>query len=233
MTQPPNISQPPDSSSDDTEAGAMNLQPVKFERIRDSGGLTVYQALIRNPSEPGTEYSLTVTAASPAEGPETTALQALLDEMQVAFSLIPAPVPEDRVTEAPDPFDAKNEVLIEPGVVTLGRDGPVGVAVAVETTTGYDKLSMIKRVIRTFYKTTVSAGKDHRWTAKGNVSQQATVIVKKGYGTVKATKPPFQNVKVRRAKYYATGTVVTVHGTIRMTYYLYGSFNPPPGVVVH
>ena len=100
--------------------------------------------------------------------------------------------------------DAKNEVLIEPGVVTLGRDGPVGVAVAVETTTGYDKLSMIKRVIG-FYKTTVGAGKDHRWTAKGNVSQQATVIVKKGYGTVKATKPPFQNVKVRRAKYTQPG----------------------------
>jgi hypothetical protein len=228
------MTQPPDSyGSDGTEAGVPNLQPVKFEPIQNDGRLAVYQALIRNPSEPGTEYSLTVTAASPAEGPETTALQEFLNEMQVAFSLLPAPVPEDRVTEAPDPFDAKNEVLIEPGVVTLGREGPVGVAVAVETVTGYDKQSLIKRVIRIFYKTTVGAGKDHRWTAKGNVPQQATVIVKKGYGTVKATKPPSQNVQVGSKKYYATGKVVTVHGTIRMTYYLYGSFNPPPGVVVH
>jgi hypothetical protein len=229
------MTQPPGSyGSDGTETELLNLQPVSFEPIRNDGRLAVYQALIRNPSEPGTEYSLTVTAASPAKGPETTALQEFLNEIRAAFSLLPAPLPEDRDTGVPDSFNPENEVLIEPGVVTLGREGPVGVAVAVETMTGYDKQSLIKRVIRIFYKTTVGPnGKDHRWTAKGNQPQQATIVVKKGYGTVKATKPPFQNVQVRSAKYYATGKVVTVHGTIRMTYYLYGSFNPPPGVVVH
>jgi hypothetical protein len=133
----------------------------------------------------------------------------------------------------PDLFDPKNEVLIEPGVVTLGREGPVGVAVAVETATGYEKKGTIKRVIKVFAKTTVDPnGKDHRWTAKGNKARQAKVTVKKGYGTVKATKPSFQNVQVG-PKYFATGKVVTVHGTVRMTYFLDGSFNPPPGVVVH
>jgi hypothetical protein len=237
MAQPPDTSQPPDSyGTDGTEAGVMNLQLVHFDQIQKEGPLAIYQALIQNPSEPGTEYSLTVTAASPAVGPETIALQEFLNTMKVAFLLLDAPVPEDPDTEEPGPFDPKNELLFEPGVVTLGREGPVGVAVAVETATGYDKPGFIKRtikrVITVFYKTTVDpSGKDHRWTAKGKHPQQAEVTVTKGYGTVKAAKPRSQDVQVG-PKYFATGKVVTVHGAVRMTYNLHGSFNPPPGVVV-
>ena len=58
------------------------------------------------------------------------------------------------------------------------------------------------------------------------------MTVTKGYGTVKAAKPRSQDVQVG-PKYFATGKVVTVHGAVRMTYNLHGSFNPPPGVVVH
>src|SRR5436309_12133084 len=113
MAQPPDTSQPPDSyGTDGTEAGVMNLQPVHFDQIQKEGPLAIYQALIQNPSEPGTEYSLTVTAASPAEGPETTALDIFLNQIKAAFSLLPAPVQEDPDTGLPDLFDPKNEVLI-------------------------------------------------------------------------------------------------------------------------
>ena len=57
------------------------------------------------------------------------------------------------------------------------------------------------------------------------IYMSANVFASSGAGS-------FQNVQVG-PKYFATGKVVTVHGTVRMTYFLDGSFNPPPGVVVH
>jgi hypothetical protein len=122
------------------------LQPIKFQPIQDDGHAALYRALAENPGVPGSPVlAINLTIASSVQQSSPKELQALLNGMKAAFTVLPEP-PEP--TEPPEPppdngtssddglFNISAQMMIQIGVDQYDGPGPVAVDVAVETTTG-------------------------------------------------------------------------------------------------
>ena len=195
-----------------TGAPVQNLQPMTFELIQDDGRIAVYRALITDTAEPTTTFSMTVTAASPGQGPEMKALQGFLTEMRVSFWLpIQQTVPEESDDEPPGPFAPETEVMIEPGLYDTARVGVVDVAFVALTTAAGSEDTVNRRY-----------GKVHRWKRTG--SRKAQVNPVSGSGWIRPPNAPRPPTPVSQNHYYPVSASTFFVGTASsMTYYAYGA----------
>jgi hypothetical protein len=211
-------------------APGQKLQPAPFKLVRDDGRIAVYRALIPDTAEPTTTFSLTVTAASPGQGPEREALLRFLTEMRILFWLpaqqtvpeefavleqfaVPeeSTVPEDSDDAPPDPFAPKTEVMIEPGLYDTAREGVVDVAFVAQTTAAGSEDTVNRRY-----------GKVHRWTRAGN--RNATVNPVSGSGFIRPPNAPRAPRPVSQNNYYSVGARTFFVGTASsMIYFAYGN----------
>jgi hypothetical protein len=210
MTQPP-----PDEP-------VQELQPMKFEQVQDDGHIAVYRALYDNRTEPGTTFSLTVTAGSPGDERESTALKEFLDGIKAAFTLLDASLPEYPGDEPDEPFNPVTEVLIEPGVADSAGPDSGGFAVVAQTT-AYPVAAPITtegdmEVEASYTAGPPRYGREHRWATRSGKTWM-TVVVVGGRGWIR----PWRQAVSQPHGYHRYVQTLFVGSDTSVTYNFYGN----------
>jgi hypothetical protein len=166
-----------------------SLQPLKFQPIQDDGHAALYRALVENPGVPGSPVlAINLTIASSVQQSSPEQLQALLNGMKAAFTVLPelaepAEPPPDNGTSSDDGiFNISAQIMIQIGVDQYGGPGPVTVDVTVETTTGIVPLP--SQIVK-FFSRTVGPGLADYWVSNPKQTLSATVTSRKGNGTIR------------------------------------------------
>src|SRR6266487_4292406 len=169
-----------------SDLSAMEFQSLDFKPIQGNGPVTVYQALVMGDKASGSPvYALTVSIASSDFRESEKEFLGFLSQTRAAFAILPEPESGEGEPDDDEPFDIRTQIAIEPQLITIDREGIVGVAVTVQIAIGNDLAAASKvEAVRDF-----KAGphnKDQYWSA--HKLKKATCTPTGGSGTIRAPK---------------------------------------------
>lgn len=194
---------------------------MKFEEVQNDGHIAVYRALVKNRDQPDTTFSMTVTVGSPRDDKEAADLQAFLNGMTSAFTLLDAAPPAYAGEEEDEPFDPATQVMLQPGVADTARKDLVGFAVAVNTAVGPVAVETTPEgdmAVRGFQAGPPRYGREHRWTTGGGKTWM-TVVVVGGQGWI---RKPRQGISHPHG-YHRYVQTLWVGSNTSVTYNFYGN----------
>lgn len=118
---------------------AMEPQPLDFKPIQRDGPVTVYEALVKGDKASGSPvYALTVSIASSDFREAEKEFLGFLDQTRAAFAILPEPESDEGEPDDDEPFDIRTQIAIEPRLVTIDREGIVGVTATVQIVVAND-----------------------------------------------------------------------------------------------
>lgn len=165
---------------------AMELQPLDFKPIQRDGPVTVYEALVMGDKASGSPvYALTVSIASSDFREAEKEFLGFLSQTRAAFAILPEPESDEGVPDDDEPFDIRAQIAIEPRLVTIDREGIVGVAVTVQIAIENDLAADSEAVVANDF-TVGPHHKNQYWYA--HKLKRATCTPTGGSGTIRAPK---------------------------------------------
>jgi hypothetical protein len=164
----------------------VELKSLDFRPIQGNGPVTVYQALVVGDKASGSPvFALTASIASSDFHEMEKEFLGFLSQTRAAFAILPEPESGEGEPDDDEPFDIRTQIAIEPKLITIDREGIVGVAVTVQIAIGNDlAVTAEADAVRDF-----KAGphnKDQYWYA--HKLKRATCTPTGGSGTIRAPK---------------------------------------------